>query len=219
MSTATGAADALQLRLERMLARDEIREVLARYARGVDRADADLLKSCYHPDAIEEHGGNYTGNAFAYVDGAVPRIRLMGAMQHLLGTSHIEFDGDVAWVETYLWTFARFAANGKSTDTFTGGRLVDRFERRAGRLEDRPSTHGVRLEPRYAVERRLVHRPVRSGQAGHAPRSQEPERPFVRPVLSIHEPGQGTVSRHLLPAVRHARRTARRRHARRRAGH
>ena len=51
-------------------------------------------------------------------------------MQHLLGTSHIEFDGDVAWVETYLWTFARFTANGQSTDTFTGGRLVDRFERR-----------------------------------------------------------------------------------------
>ena len=115
-----------------MLARDEILQALARYARGVDRADADLLKSCYHPDAIEEHGGNYTGNAFDYVDGAVPRIRLMGAMQHLLGTSHIEFDGDVAWVETYLWTFARFAADGKSTDTFTGGRLIDRFERLPG---------------------------------------------------------------------------------------
>jgi hypothetical protein len=137
MSTVTGAAEAAQQRLERMLARDEIQEVLARYARGVDRADAELLKSCYHPDAIEEHGGNYTGNAFAYVDGAVPRIRLMGAMQHLLGTSHIDFDGDVAWVETYLWTFARFAANGGSIDTFTGGRLVDRFERRHGQWKMR----------------------------------------------------------------------------------
>jgi hypothetical protein len=132
MSTVTGAATASSHRLERMLARDEIYEVLARYARGVDRADADLLKSCYHADAIEEHGGNYTGNAFDYVDGAVPRIRLMGAMQHLLGSSHIEFDANVAWVETYLWTFARFAADGKSTDTFTGGRLIDRFEFRAG---------------------------------------------------------------------------------------
>ena len=121
MSTATGAADAAQLRLERMLARDEIQEVLARYARGVDRADADLLKSCYHPDAIEEHGGNYSGNAFAYVDGAVPRIRLMGAMQHLLGTSHIEFDGDVAWVETYLWTFARFARGDPRTPSRAAG--------------------------------------------------------------------------------------------------
>jgi hypothetical protein len=128
MAIASGAPGEAQQRLERMLARDEIHAVIARYARGVDRADAALLKSCYHPDAIEEHGGNYSGNAFAYVDGAVPRIRLMGAMQHLVGTSHIEFEGDVAWVETYLWTFARFGA----TDTFTGGRLIDRFERRRG---------------------------------------------------------------------------------------
>lgn len=131
MTTAGGPQD-LQRRLELMLARDEIRTVLARYARGVDRADAELLKSCYHPDAIEEHGGNYTGNAHAYVDGAVPRIRTMGAMQHLLGNSHIEVEGDIAWVETYVWTFARFAQADGSLDTFTGGRLVDRFERRDG---------------------------------------------------------------------------------------
>jgi ketosteroid isomerase-like protein len=119
-------------RLERLLARAEIGEVLSRYARGVDRADGALLKSCYHPDAIEEHGGNYTGNAFEYVDGAIPRIRAMGVMQHLLGTSHVEFDGDTAWVETYIWTFARFRKDGADVDTFTGGRLVDRFERRGG---------------------------------------------------------------------------------------
>lgn len=122
-----------QARLERLLAREEICEVLARYARGVDRADAALLKSCYHPDAIEEHGGNYTGNALEYVDGAIPRIRALGQMQHLLGTSHVEFDGDVAWVETYILTFLRMARpDGSSVDTFTGGRLHDRFERRDG---------------------------------------------------------------------------------------
>jgi hypothetical protein len=132
MDTAPHAEQAARARLERLLAKDEIREVLSRYARGVDRADGPLLKSCYHQDAIEEHGGNFTGNAFEYVDAAIPRIRNMGAMQHLLGTSHIEFDGEIAWVETYLWTFARFTADGRSTDTFTGGRLVDRFERRDG---------------------------------------------------------------------------------------
>jgi len=126
-------ADEARSRLERLLARAEILEVLARYARGVDRADGDLLKSCYHPDAVEEHGGNYTGNAHEYVDGAVPRIRQMGAMQHLLGSSHVEFDGDVARVETYVWTFARFTSDGRSVDTFTAGRLFDRFERRSGR--------------------------------------------------------------------------------------
>ena len=119
-------------KIDKMLARDEIRDVLARYARGVDRGDGTLLKSCYHSDAIEEHGGNYTGNAFDYVDAAIPRIQNLGSMQHLLGTSYIEFHGDIAKVETYLWTFLRAKNDKGDLDTFTSGRLLDKFEKRAG---------------------------------------------------------------------------------------
>lgn len=119
-------------RLQRMLDHSEIRDVLARYARGIDRADAELLKSCYHPDAIEEHAGNYEGNAHAYVEEAMPRVMQMGPMQHLLGSSHIDVDGDTAYVETYVWTFVRLQAEQGEMDTLTGGRLVDRFERRGG---------------------------------------------------------------------------------------
>ncbi|MCB2109209.1 MAG: nuclear transport factor 2 family protein, partial [Rhodobacteraceae bacterium] len=43
-----------QERIAALLDKEEIRDVLMRYGRGVDRADADLLRSCYHPDAIEE---------------------------------------------------------------------------------------------------------------------------------------------------------------------
>ncbi|MGH8285897.1 MAG: nuclear transport factor 2 family protein [Steroidobacteraceae bacterium] len=119
--------------LARILAKESIREVLAAYARAVDRADAELLKSCYHPDAIEEHGGTFEGNAWEYVEAAMPRVRRMGVMQHLLGTSFIDLQGDVAYVETYIWTFARFSRDGADVDTFTGGRLLDRFEFRSGR--------------------------------------------------------------------------------------
>jgi ketosteroid isomerase-like protein len=124
--------DARGLAIDRMLARDAIREVLARHSRAIDRADGPLLKSCYFPDAIEEHGSSFSGNAHEYVDVAMPRVRQMGTMQHLLGTSHIDLQGDVAYVETYIWTFARFAKDGRDWDTFTGGRLMDRFERRDG---------------------------------------------------------------------------------------
>jgi ketosteroid isomerase-like protein len=118
--------------LERMLARDAIRDVLARYARGIDRADGTLLKSCYFDDAIEEHGSSFSGPAHDYVDAAIPKVRSMGVMQHLLGNSYIELDGDVAYVETYVWTFLRVERDGRSWDTFTGGRLNDKFERRNG---------------------------------------------------------------------------------------
>jgi hypothetical protein len=128
--TDTPAID--QRKLADMLARQEIRDVLARYARGVDRADRELLESCYHPDAIEEHGPNYSGSAMEYIAGAIERLKLMGDMAHYLCQSHIELDGGTAWVETYVMTFARFAGDEGQVDTLTGGRICDRFECRDG---------------------------------------------------------------------------------------
>lgn len=119
-------------KLSRFMARQEILEVLARYARGVDRADGELLLSCYHEGAIEEHGSTYCGPAREYVEGAVERLKLMGPLAHYLCSTHVEFDGDVAWAETYVLTFARVGEGEASTDTFTGGRLHDKFECRGG---------------------------------------------------------------------------------------
>ena len=120
-----------QAKLDALFSKQEINDVLMRYARGVDRADRDLLKSCYHADAIEEHGSAYAGPAHDYIEGAIERIRAMGTMCHYLCNVHIDFsDDDIAYVESYVLTFARFEKNGESSDTLTGGRLCDRFERR-----------------------------------------------------------------------------------------
>lgn len=116
-------------KIESIIAKQEIYEVLMRYARGVDRADTDLLKSCYHDDAIEEHGSVYKGPALDYIDGAIERIRTMGTMSHYLCNVHISLAGDIAYAETYVLTFARLEKDGQSYDTLTGGRICDRFER------------------------------------------------------------------------------------------
>ncbi|GGE41670.1 hypothetical protein GCM10011367_15420 [Marinicauda pacifica] len=122
--------------LETLIAKQDIYDVLTNYARGVDRADGELLKSCYHADAIEEHGNTYNGPAHAYVDGAVARMaKLRHPMAHYLCNVNIDLQDDAktAFVETYVLTFARFDdADGKANDTLTGGRLVDKFERRDG---------------------------------------------------------------------------------------
>ena len=39
-----------------LIAKDEIRNVIMRYARGVDRLDEDLIRSCYHEDSTDDHG-------------------------------------------------------------------------------------------------------------------------------------------------------------------
>jgi len=123
-------------RLAVMLDKAEIHDVLMRYGRGVDRADEEFLKSCYHPDAIEEHGSVYVGPAFAYIENAVGRIRKMGVMAHYLCNVHIDIGGDLgpdlAYAESYVLTFARFKRGEESWDTLTGGRIVDKFERREG---------------------------------------------------------------------------------------
>lgn len=130
MSTNTNETDP---RLAAFLDKAEINEVLMRYGRGVDRADEECLKSCYHPDAIEEHGSAYVGPAVGYIEGAVGRIRKMGAMAHYICNVHIDLvEADLAYAEAYVLTFVRFHKGDESWDTFTGGRIVDRFERREG---------------------------------------------------------------------------------------
>ena len=54
--------------IEAAVAKLEIQEALARYARGIDRQDVELAKSAYHPDATDEHGGPFHGNAHEVMD-------------------------------------------------------------------------------------------------------------------------------------------------------
>ena len=70
--------------IETLLARQDIHDVMMRYARGIDRGDEALLLSCYWDDAIEVHGPAYNGPAVPYVKGAAERMRkAKPVMQHL----------------------------------------------------------------------------------------------------------------------------------------
>ena len=119
--------------VETMLARQDIRDCIMRYARGIDRGDLELLLSCYWEDAHEVHGPAYNGPVVPYLKGAVARMQAQRpVMQHFIGNVHVELDGDRARVESYILTFARFAKDGQDYDTLTGARAHDRFERRGG---------------------------------------------------------------------------------------
>lgn len=83
-------------RMDEFLARSEIRDVLARYVRGVDRFDEELIRGCYHPDAVEVHR-IFNGNAHEF---ARWRARQTFRSHHVLSESAIRFDGAQAFVET-----------------------------------------------------------------------------------------------------------------------
>jgi ketosteroid isomerase-like protein len=119
--------------LQGLLDKQEITELLTRYLRSVDRGDVATLRSCYLPDATEDHGGLFAGPAQEYVDSIAaglthPRARTSHNLTNLL----IELDGDVATAESYCITFARIKANGEYYHSFVGAWMIDRLERRDG---------------------------------------------------------------------------------------
>jgi ketosteroid isomerase-like protein len=116
----------------RMLAdRQAIRDCLANYCRAVDRLDRELLLSVYHPDAFEDHGV-FVGDREGFADWVIAfHSRAQHTTQHVITNHTCELDGDVAHTETY-YMFAAMNVEG-SPLTLSGGRYIDRFEKRDGR--------------------------------------------------------------------------------------
>lgn len=122
----------MAMTIEDLLARQEIADVILRYARGIDRLDLELVRSCYHPDAYDDHGA-FKGTVDEFVDAASSFLPRWTATQHFMGNMLIEVDRDVAKAETYAVAYhRREAADGTGKDDVMGIRYVDRFERRGG---------------------------------------------------------------------------------------
>lgn len=78
----------------------EIRDVQERYCRGSDRADADILRTVYWEDGQDDHGV-FDGDREEFIAWVIPLVRKRFAvLQHVLGQTHTELDGDDAYAET-----------------------------------------------------------------------------------------------------------------------
>lgn len=110
--------------------REQIRQCLHRYARGVDRFDRELIMSAFHPDCIDEHG-KFVGNREEFVDWALNmHEKAQLSHQHCLLNHTCDLDGDTAHTETYFM-FVAMNRKGKPL-TIGGGRYIDRLEKRDG---------------------------------------------------------------------------------------
>ena len=125
--------DRLEAALAELLDRQAITEVLYRYARACDRADELLLRSCFHPDSQHRHGP-FEGSSADFCTLAMKIILATRLEKHLVSNVMIELRGDVAFSECHYVAYHR-QVNGRSgeeEDFFSGGRFLDRFERREG---------------------------------------------------------------------------------------
>lgn len=132
----------MKLTVQRLIDREEIRDVMARYARGVDRADWDMVRATYHDGAFDDHG-DYKGDVDGFIAFARGRAGPLPQCMHFLGNCLIEFASeDVAAVETYFMTAHTLDEKGQKAygagdgsepvQLSSYGRYVDRMERRDG---------------------------------------------------------------------------------------
>ena len=109
--------------------REAIRECLYRYARGVDRLDADMVRSAYWPDCDDQHL-DFRGNAEEFIAWAFPLMREMDQTMHMIGNVLIAMNGELATVESYFYGYHRVTIAGIKQDVIGAGRYIDRFEQR-----------------------------------------------------------------------------------------
>jgi hypothetical protein len=122
-----------------LVAKQACQDTLMRYARGVDRCDPGLVRSAYHPDAWDDHGG-YQGSVDGFIAWLKPTVfDAHDCTMHKLGNMLIEIgdDGRSAFAETYAVAHhvARRTANGSveaegASDLVMGVRYLDRLEDR-----------------------------------------------------------------------------------------
>lgn len=107
-----------------------IREVTTRYTHGLDRLDADHMRSAYWPEATDDHGPEFRGNAWEYVEVAMQSHRRWGPSMHTLVNQIIELDSDGIHARGEVGCIA-YLFDTESDSLFQWfGRYLDRFEKR-----------------------------------------------------------------------------------------
>ena len=121
--------DTRAARLDDLIDRQDIRECLTRFSRGMDRFDRDCFLSAFHPDAVMA-AGPFVGSApdcYEWARGLHDEGQL--ATHHNLLNMTIDIQGDVAHSECYYIFIAR---NRDESQWIAGGRYIDRLEKRDG---------------------------------------------------------------------------------------
>ena len=124
-------------RVQELLDKQDITELLYRRSRASDRCDIDLALSCYHVDATEVHPGSESVLAHDFITKHSAMVTAKGAniymMYHALLNMLIQVDGDKAFAETYNLAMHREKTPEGDVEFQIGGRLLDTLERRDGR--------------------------------------------------------------------------------------
>lgn len=143
--------------LDLLMAERDIQRALNHYCRGIDRRDAELLRSVYHDDAIDDHGAGFVGSADDYVTWVMDHLLKFKSSMHTLHNVVIDVDMTpripTARAESYCIAHHVLPGTGEDLqmDVFAC-RYIDRFEKRPGA--------GWRIAHRIVVREWRLHQPM-----------------------------------------------------------
>jgi hypothetical protein len=115
-----------------LLAEREVKNVVLRYCRGVDRMDLALVRSCYHPDA-QDHHGDFAGGVDEALGWVWDVLATYSSTVHLVANMLVEIDPGapgLARCESYGMALHFDGGEGGRRGQAMGFRWIDDLERR-----------------------------------------------------------------------------------------
>lgn len=118
--------------IDEVIAESEIRDIHLRFCRANDRRDEELMRSCFHPEAIIELHKPLDVDEF--IDLGKTILSNFTVTWHTTSNQLVEVDGSTAWAEHYTASWHRIAPDdsGPERDMVAYGRYIDRVEKREG---------------------------------------------------------------------------------------
>lgn len=132
MAQSVGAATPSEIpaNLRALINKNEIKEIIHRIARGLDRIDETLLRSVFHHEATLDFGpGVFQGSSNDYVHWTIGVMNQVRSSHHMITNVQTTLEGDVALTESYCHAHFRMDKPTGREDIFVGSRYLDRFER------------------------------------------------------------------------------------------
>lgn len=144
--------------IQALIDKAEIRDVLSRYCRGLDRMDKEMAYATWHEGGTAFYDGIYEGTGRGFVDWVWQAHAAMERHSHQITNVLIELHGDRATCESYvtvvLWTLPD--DEGRQLELVGRGRYLDRFSKKNGRWAIEHRTHLLDLSSENLLERAAV---------------------------------------------------------------
>jgi hypothetical protein len=110
----------------------EIRDMLHRYCRGLDRMDRALALSVFHPDSQLDYGPVFKGSGAAFIDWVWPNHEKAIRHSHNVTNCYIEVDGERAASEAYSYMLMLVETPHGAMVLRNNGRYLDEWVRYQG---------------------------------------------------------------------------------------